>query len=368
MDLTNAIAQNFSFPGPIINVTEYGTGNVNNTFLVRIDTENESDKFILQRINPKVFPNPELIMHNLRVLTNHMQVKLTTILQKQGSRWQLPTIIPTIRGKDYYIHLDNSFWRALSFIDQTESHEIIHTISQAKQVGRALGIFHYLIHDLPPDNLHDTLPGFHVTPAYLSHYDKIAPTPLTDNRNKDITFCQQFIDQRRKGADILERAHQSGFLSQRPIHGDPKAANILFDSTTQKAVSIIDLDTTKSGLIHYDIGDCLRSCCNPMGEDGVPNDIKFNIDLCAAILKGYLKEVGSFFTDDDYLYIYDAVRLITFELGLRFFTDHLAGNIYFKTRQPNHNLNRALSQFALCRSIEAQEENIRALTEEFRRQ
>ena len=139
------------------------------------------------------------------------------------------------------------------------------------------------------------------------------------------------------------------------MHGDPKVNNILFDQQTNLAMSMIDLDTVKSGLIHYDIGDCLRSGCNPLGEDVAEwEDVNFDTELCSAILSGYLEVGRSFLTEYDYVYIYDAIRVITFELGLRFFTDYLAGNQYFTVKYPEHNLQRSLVQFRLLESIEAQ--------------
>jgi Ser/Thr protein kinase RdoA (MazF antagonist) len=140
------------------------------------------------------------------------------------------------------------------------------------------------------------------------------------------------------------------------MHGDPKVNNILFDRQTQQAVSVVDLDTVKSGLVHYDIGDCLRSGCNPAGEETEQwEDVQFDVELCQGILQGYLSTARSFLTEYDYAYIYDAVRLITFELGLRFFTDYLAGNIYFHVKFPEHNLLRSLVQFRLVSSIESQQ-------------
>ena len=139
------------------------------------------------------------------------------------------------------------------------------------------------------------------------------------------------------------------------MHGDPKVNNILFDQQTNLAMSMIDLDTVKSGLIHYDIGDCLRSGCNALGEDFAEwEDVSFDTELCSAILSGYLEVGRSFLTEYDYAYIYDAIRVITFELGLRFFTDYLAGNQYFTVKYPEHNLQRSLVQFRLLESIEAQ--------------
>ena len=143
------------------------------------------------------------------------------------------------------------------------------------------------------------------------------------------------------------------------MHGDPKVNNIMFDRQTGLAVSVIDLDTTKPGLIHYDIGDCLRSGCNALGEETQDwPGVTFNLDFCRAILEGYLPPCRHFLSDADYHYLFDAIRLIAFELGLRFFTDFLNGDRYFKVKYPEHNLIRALVQFQLTTSIEQQEKEI----------
>lgn len=162
--------------------------------------------------------------------------------------------------------------------------------------------------------------------------------------------------------DVLEAAKHQGKLPLRLIHGDPKVNNILFDTRTEQAVSIIDLDTIKPGLIHYDIGDCLRSGCNPLGEETMNwQAVQFDSDRCQYILQGYLSVAKSFLSPNDYTFLYDAIRLIAFELGLRFFTDFLAGNVYFKVHEPKQNLYRALVQFQLTASIEAQELTLRRL-------
>jgi Ser/Thr protein kinase RdoA (MazF antagonist) len=172
----------------------------------------------------------------------------------------------------------------------------------------------------------------------------------------------RFVAQRSPWASVLEDARGRGELRLRPIHGDPKINNIMIDEHTGHAVSIVDLDTVKPGLIHYDIGDCLRSCCNPLGEETTEIDeVYFDLDLCRAILEGYLGEAQRFMTDADTAYVYDAIRLIAFELGLRFFTDYLEGDVYFKARYREHNLMRALVQFRVAESIEAQADEIRAI-------
>ena len=353
-----AIARQFAFSGEVLSVNEYGSGNVNDTYLVRIRDGQGASDFILQRLNPAVFPKPERIMHNLRVLDDHVRPRLRA---DSSQRWELPAMIPTRNGADYYRDDCNACWRVQSFIADTESFPSITSVSQAEEAGRGLGFFHALIHDLPLHLLHDTLPGFHVTPGYLDHYAMLGAAPPHPDSSPESLFCSRFIDERKEAARVLEAALAEGKLHPCPIHGDPKPANFLFARDTGRAVSLIDLDTVKPGLLHYDIGDCLRSCCNPAGEEAGPAEISFNLNYCKAILRGYLPQVAQFFSDFDYQYIYDAVRLIAFELGLRFFSDHLAGDVYFKIRKPGQNLHRAMVQFALCQSIEAQEAEIRGI-------
>jgi Ser/Thr protein kinase RdoA (MazF antagonist) len=175
------------------------------------------------------------------------------------------------------------------------------------------------------------------------------------------------VEAREELAGVLERAKAAGVLPLRPIHGDPKVNNVLLDARSGEAIALVDLDTVKPGLVHYDIGDCLRSACNPLGEETLtPEKVGFDLQLCAALLEGYGAAAGAILSDADHAYLYDAIRLLSFELGLRFFSDHLAGNVYFHTVRPGHNLDRALVQFHLTASIEAQEQEIRALLAQLR--
>jgi Ser/Thr protein kinase RdoA (MazF antagonist) len=146
------------------------------------------------------------------------------------------------------------------------------------------------------------------------------------------------------------------------MHGDPKVNNVMVDTVTGQAIALVDLDTVKPGLVHYDIGDCLRSACNPLGEETEAwEEVRFEPDLGRALFTGYLSLARDFLTGNDYDYLYDAVRVIAWELGLRFFTDYLAGNVYFKARHPEHNLQRALVQFKLTLSLESQADALRAM-------
>jgi Ser/Thr protein kinase RdoA (MazF antagonist) len=273
------------------------------------------------------------------------------------SDWQIMELYSTANGSDFILS-DSSYWRMVKFIEKAESHEKIKSHSHAYEIGRGLGKFHCLLSDLPPHKLHDTLPGFHQTPEYLKIYDM--QPQATGETIAEVKFCRKFIDRRRTLVPVLEKAKQH--LPLRSIHGDPKINNIMTDRLSGRVVSLIDLDTVKPGLVHYDIGDCLRSCCNPLGEDiNDPQKIFFDLDLCRLILQGYFSEADNFFTPLEYDYIFKAINLIPFELGLRFFSDYLSGNIYFKTSDKDRNLRRAIGQFYLTRSIEKQEKRIREI-------
>lgn len=354
-----AIAQKFvsnsAYAAEIQNIKPFGNGNINTTFLVTlqgIESKSLTTSFVLQRINTNVFPEPQLVMQNIRIYSDHVRDRLAK--NPLERRWEVPQVLLTDQGEDYWLTENGEYWRSLSFIADSQSFDVMENASQAREVGYALGTFHYLTSDLAPEKLADTLVGFHITPEYLRQYQAVLAKSKIPS-SAELNYCFQIISDRQGLANILEDAKASGKLPLRTMHGDPKVNNILFDQQTNLAMSMIDLDTVKSGLIHYDIGDCLRSGCNPLGEEVAEwESVKFDVDLCSAILAGYLAIGRSFLTEYDYDYIYDAIRVITFELGLRFFTDYLAGNQYFTVKYPEHNLQRSLVQFRLLESIEAQ--------------
>ncbi len=354
-----AMAEHFApDAGAIVEVQEYGSGNINDTFLV---TRREAPPFILQRINARVFKHPAWIMHNIRVFTDYVQARLQAE-PTPGRRWETPQIVPSRDGRDYVIDAQGGFWRALTFIGGARSYAKIRDVDHAQEVGYALGRFHRLISDLDSTRLYDTLEGYHITPRYLAHYDAVVACGDFPADAAEVAYGMHFLAARRDVIPILEAARQSGKLRLRPTHGDPKVDNVMIDDATGQAVGIIDLDTLKPGLVHYDIGDCLRSGCNPAGEETADLEaVTFDMNLCRAILQGYLPLVRDFYTEADYAYLYPAIRLLALEQGLRFFTDYLEGNVYYKVKHARHNLLRALVQFRLVASIEAQEADIRAV-------
>jgi len=211
------------------------------------------------------------------------------------------------------------------------------------------------------------LPGFHITPQYLEGYDQVLVTPGAKQRleaSGEARRIAAFVEDRREFASILEDARARGELMLRTIHGDPKITNIMIDDITGKGTAIVDLDTVKPGLVHYDFGDCVRSVCNPAGEETKDlSEVTIDIALFESLVKGYLEQAGEFLSGEDRRYLYDSARLIAFELGLRFFTDYLAGDVYFKTTHVEQNLNRASVQMKVCESIEANEAMMRRVLE-----
>ncbi len=330
------------FSSTVKNLEPLGNGHINDTYLVT-----EAEKcFVLQKINRYVFPRPEPIMANLDALSRYVE-------QTGDSRIDLiiPQLIPAESGEYCFCDDQGDHWRALSYIDNTESLETLSDLTQAEQVGFALGQFHRLTRNLDAATLCDTLPGFHIAPAYLAHYQDVK----TRTTKAEDAYCADFINGFQHMVHDLESAKEQGLLKVRTIHGDPKLNNFLFDKDSRRIVSIIDLDTVKPGLIHYDIGDCIRSACHNPENDG------FNLKTCNILLTAYLQEMGAYFTESDYEYLYPAIRLIPFELGLRFYADYLDGNRYFKVTEADENLHRAIGQFRLCGSIIAQEDEIKSL-------
>ncbi|MCB0098422.1 MAG: phosphotransferase [Caldilineaceae bacterium] len=361
-----AIAQHFQLAGEVTAAAPLGAGNVNDTYLVQTTLAQTGavarNKFVMQRINQQVFKRPELIMLNLRTFSEHVQQRLDQERGNSTRRWEVPSVTPTHAGEDFFVDDAGEFWRIIDFVDASHTFGAIQSRAHAREAGYALGRFHSLLSDLDPARLHDTLEGFHITPQYLANYDTVRQKSQAALDHADVVHGLRFVEARREWASVLEEAVAAGKLTRRAIHGDPKVDNIMLDNTTKQAVSIVDLDTVKPGLVHYDIGDCLRSCCNRLGEETQQIDaVTFDTALCKVILEGYLSEARHFFSPADYAYVYDCVRLIAFELGLRFFSDYLAGNVYFKVKDEQHNLRRALVQFKLCESIEAQEAEIQSI-------
>jgi Ser/Thr protein kinase RdoA (MazF antagonist) len=296
----------FALATPIRGVEPLGRGLINDTYLV---TDAAGTQAVLQRINRRAFPKPERILENLRTLLAHIAARDT------GTRTlRLPEIVQARDGQDWFIDADGEFWRTLTYITGSVTHERLASAAQAGEVGYALGRFHALVQDLPTEHLHVTREGFHQTPLYFARFREALARAPAHNPSPALSFCVEFANARESIIGALEDAKRQGILALRIIHGDPKIDNVLFD-----------------------------------------------LDRCQALMTRYVAETRVFLTPSDIDYLPDAIRLIPFELGLRFLADYLNGNVYFKVKWPEQNLLRAETQFRLTASIEAQLSAIRAL-------
>lgn len=331
---------------PIRNLTPLGQGNINDTW--RVDLQ-DGKKLVLQRLHPSVFPDPAAVMHNMRLVTDHLH---------RVTQSGLPVFFRLIgnpQGQDHFLDPAGYCWRLLTYIDNTRTLTSLQALPQAEEIGRLLGQFHLLVAGVAPASLADPLPDFHVTPRYLEHFDALADHARASNDQE--AYCQRVIAAERPTAGLLEEAREH--LSMQVIHGDPKAANFLFAADSDRAISLIDLDTVKPGLLLHDLGDCLRSCCNRQGEvHPDPDATVFDPDFFQSLLSGYWQQAGHLLAATDRALLVTAVRLISFELGLRFFTDHLSGDRYFKVSHPGLNLQRAIIQFKLNQSIREQQDDL----------
>ena len=363
------LASKFNVKGRLVTLVPFGNGNINDTFLAVYRNTFTETQVVLQRVNKSVFPQPEAIMANMHAITLHCHEKLEAdaATGRDDRVWQMPRIIKTKQGEDFTLDEKGEVWRMITRILSAHAFESAQSPEHALECGAALGHFHYLVSDMDTALIVDPLPGFHITSGYLAHYDET----LNDPHARDILEASmeakrlaRYIEERRDFAVSLEKAEARGELKKRMFHGDPKVNNIMIDDFTGKGTAMIDLDTVSPGLVQIDVGDAVRSICNPAGEEELNlGKVSFDETLFQAFMKGYMKEAGAFMDAADRAWLFDAVRLLPFELGLRFFQDYLAGDRYFKVRQPGQNLNRARVQFRLCEAIEARERSIRAFLE-----
>ena len=324
----------------------YGNGHINDTFLVVTDKQ----RYILQRINHVVFPHPEQVMENILLVTNHIR-KAAKVEGKDYSRSTL-TVIRTSDGKDWFTDSIGCYWRLYDFVENTVSKEKVEGGEDFKNCGRAFGAFQGILADFDADKLHEAIVDFHNTPV---RFKKLLKAIEEDKlgRAKEVEKEISFALEREEFAKILEAEHEAGLLPKRVTHNDTKLNNILFDSDGITPVCVIDLDTVMSGYSVTDFGDSIRFGANTSAEGETDIEkISMDLSLFESYAEGFIEGCEGRLTKRELELLAEGAMMMTFECGIRFLTDYLEGDVYFKIHRPKHNLERCINQFALLADME----------------
>ncbi len=345
-----AVAGHFTIEGRLIAVEPFGGGHINDSFLVTYRQKDRSARFLHQRINDAVFPAPVLVMENIQRVTDHIAQRLKSLGVADVNRKVL-TLVQTNEGSSYCRDSMGSYWRLYWFIESARVCQTVETPEQAEQAGRALGVFQRLLVDLSGPRLHETIPGFHNTPSRFEALERAVqadPQGRAAEARREIE-CALL---NRSLATALLDLYQAGDIPERVVHNDAKISNVLFDRETGEALCIVDLDTVMPGLALYDFGDMVRSMTCPAPEDETdPSRVEVRMPLFAALVRGYLEAATPFLAPMERANLVTAGKLIALEQGVRFLTDFLNGDKYYRTQRPNQNLDRCRTQFKLVESI-----------------
>jgi hypothetical protein len=352
-----AVARQFQIYGEYILAVPYGSGHINDTYCVVFQQAGVPVRYILQRINHQIFKQPAALMENIHRVTSHLAAKMSG--RPDCSRRTL-TLVSARDGRSFYQDADGNHWRAYLFIENSRTYDAVETPRQAFQAARAFGEFQNLLADLPAPRLHDTIPDFHHTPKRFAALeqavaaDTAGRAPLA-KAEIDFALAHQPI------TGVLLAAR----LPERVTHNDTKFNNVMLDDATGEAICVIDLDTVMPGLALYDFGDMVRTTTSPVKEDERDlSRVTMQFPMFEALVRGYLAAAGGVLTREEKQSLAFSGKLITFEIGIRFLTDYLAGDTYFKVHREGHNLDRCRTQFKLVESIEQQESQMNQLVEE----
>ena len=355
--LVRGIADQFAIEGRYMEGEEVKSGHINSTYLVAYELEGgERRRYIMQRINEKVFKDPLAVMRNVECVTSHINWKV--LRRKQNLGGQTLSLYPHKTGRFYGYGEGGGIWRCYNYLEGCRTHDVVGNTRQAFEAGHAFGAFQNLVSDLPPAELVETIPDFHDTPR---RYRALMEAVERDScgRVAEVGMELEFVRRNEDVLDRLLRLREEGSLPLRITHNDTKINNVLFDVETDEAVCVIDLDTVMPGLSLYDFGDLVRTATNPAAEDERDlGKVEMSIRVFESLVEGYLDAAGKILNETEIAQMAFAGRLISLELGMRFLTDHLNGDRYFRVHRENQNLDRARTQLCLARQIAEREEEM----------
>jgi hypothetical protein len=345
------VARQFQIEADFVSAALHGSGHINDSYSLIFERSGIPLRYLLQRINHKVFKNPVALMENVERVTSHLAVQ--TASEPDCSRRVL-TLIPTRDGRAWHCDDDGNYWRVYRFIENAHTCDAANSTEQAFQAAKAFGRFQQFLVNLPAPRLHDTIADFHHTPKRFKALEQaiasdVANRAILVKPEIEFAFAHQSID------GVLVDAN----LPERITHNDTKFNNVMLDDATGEGICVIDLDTVMPGLVLHDFGDMVRTTTSPTGEDEQDlSKVTMQFPMFEALVRGYLTSAGGFLTVAEKQHLVFSGKLMTFEQGIRFLTDYLAGDAYYKVRRDGHNLDRCRTQFKLIDSIEQQEEEM----------
>ena len=345
-----SIVDRFALEGEVVSVVPLAGGHINDSYRVDAQAGDARRAYLLQSLNRRVFPRSDLVMENVSRVTRHLSSRLATAGVADRERRAL-TLVPTRRGADWHTEADGTCWRVFRFITGTVALARARDPQDAGNAGRAFGHFLRLLADYDGPPLHETIPAFHDTAARIALLEGVAradPCRRAAAARREI----EAVLARRSLADVLPPLVVSGELPRRIVHNDAKISNVLLDERTGEALCIIDLDTAMPGSALWDFGDMVRSMTSPAAEDEEDlMRVGVAVPMFAGLVQGYLEAAGTLLVPRERALLTFAGRLITLEQAVRFLTDHLEGDRYYRIERPGHNLARCRTQLALLQSL-----------------
>ncbi len=337
----------------------YGSGHINDTFLVVADR-----RYILQRMNHTIFPDPEKLMRNIEGVTAHICKKARDEGRDPSSASLV--VVPTREGNAFFKDSVGSYWRVYEFCEGTVSRDRVESAEDFELCGEGFGKFQRMLSDYPAKTLYESIANFHNTPW---RYENLMKAVAKDacGRAASVEAEIRFAMDRKEFCGALERAHSEGSLPLRVTHNDTKLNNILFDIQTGDPAVVIDLDTVMPGYSVTDFGDSIRFGANTAAEDEADlSKVSLDLSLFECYARGFLKGCGGQLTEGELALLPEGAIMMTLECGMRFLTDYLEGDVYFRVHRPNHNLDRCRNQFALVADMEKKLPEMRSIVERLR--
>lgn len=341
----------FQTDGSFFSGETIGSGHIHDTFRI-VTAEPGKDDYIIQRLNNRVFKNIPELQNNIERVTDHLRSKLRQITGADIKRECLQ-LVPSMDNKSWIQDKEGSFWRMYVYIPEHRTYDVVESTELAFEGGKAIGRFQAMLSDMPGESLFETIPFFHDIGRRLDTFNATVqrnPVGRVDEVKAEIRMV---LDRAEEMKTIL-RLGKEGKIPVRITHNDTKFNNILLDNNN-KALCIIDLDTVMPGYVHYDFGDAIRTATNSAAEDEKDlSKIYMKTDLFAAYAEGYLSEAAVTLNEVEKEYLAFAPKLITYTMAVRFLTDYIDGDNYYKIHHEHHNIQRARAQLKLVRSMEDQ--------------